>query len=154
MTESEFFSLPAPMALRLLFDALDEGARAALLAKPYVKPLLPPKYDAAIYRRDGIQWASETALEGLRFWHGKALEDIEKGGEWLEKNKKRAETLARWIAWREQFPDATWSGERDKAHGVARGPSAKPKLYPKKGGSRKPASAPVDDINPDADVPY
>jgi hypothetical protein len=154
VTESDFLSLPAPVALRLLFDALDEGTRAAVLAQPKPKLLLPPKYDQVIYRSGGVQWASETDLEGLRFWHGKALEDIEKGGEWLEKNKKRADTLARWIAWREQFPDTTWSGERDKDHGVARGPSAKPKVYPKKGGSRKPAAAPADDINPDADVPY
>lgn len=154
MKLDEFFSLPPGIAIRLLFEQLDAATREAVLAQSAPKPPLPPKFDQAIFRSGGIQWASETDLEGLRFWHSKALQPPS-DPKYAESNRKRAESLARWIAWREWFPDATWSGERDRKHGVARGPTSKPKLYPKQGGSSRRQAAPQsDEVDLDSDIPY
>ena len=153
MTPEDLFALPPGIGLRLIFEALDEKTRAAVLSKPALKAPLPPKYDQAIFRSDGIQWASETDIEGLRYWHKKSLENTNE--KYAEANRKRAESLARWITWREWFPDTAWSGERDGKPGVARPPSRKPKTYPRtNGGARKPPPPAQDDIDQDADIPY
>lgn len=153
MKPEEFLALPPTIALRLLFECIGPETRAALLDRPALKAPLPPKYDQAIFRSDGIQWASETDLEGLRFWHKKSTENS--NSQYAEQNRKRAESLARWITWREWFPDTAWSGERDGKPGVARPPSKKPKTYPRaNGGGRRPPPPPQDEIDPDADIPY
>lgn len=151
MTRDQFLALPAPVALRILFDALGEDTARVIAALEPIKLPLPPKFDMMIFRSGGFMWASETDLEGLRFWLEKA--NAPSDPKWAEANKKRADSLARWIAWRECFPDATWGGERDRAPGVARGPSSKPKIYPRTNGSR-PSAPPQDEVNPDAEVPY
>lgn len=155
MTEDDFFQLPATVAIRILFDALGQDQVATVLAREKPKLPLPPKYDAAIYRREGVMWASECDIETLRYWRGKYQESADKGGEWADKDRKRVETMDRWITWREVYPDATWGGERDRKHGVSRGPSSKPKVYPTDRSKKRAAEAPKDDgVNPDADVPY
>lgn len=151
MTPDEFFQLPAAIAVRVLFDAMGNDARDAIRQAPAMKAPLPPKFDLQIFRSGGVQWASETDLEGLRFWFNKANEPPS-DPKWAEANRKRAESLARWIAWREWFPDTTWSGERNNKAGVARGPTAKPKVEPR--ANRPPRPAQEDDVNLDSDIPY
>jgi hypothetical protein len=146
----EFLSLPPTIALRVLFDALgDETARAILDAECPQEPRRP-KFDRKIFRQGGIQWASETDLEGLRFWHGKALEPPS-DPKYADANRKQAEELARWIAWREWYPTAAWSGERDGKQGLAKLPSAKPAVYPRSSGNGRPAPPPQqdDEIDPE-----
>lgn len=144
MDRDEFLALPPAIALRVIFDALDEEAvRAIGNAGTPTRPKCP-KYDQMIFRQGGVQWASETDLDGLRFWHGKALEPPS-DPKYVEANKKRAASLERWIAWREWYPDAAWSGERDGKHGVAKRPSAKPTVYPRPDGNGRPAAPPQDE---------
>ena len=156
MTRDEFLSLPSTVALRILYDCLDEATVQALEQKEKPKLPLPPKYDAPIYRSGGTQFASETDIEGLRFWHGKALEPP-RDPKYIEANKKRASELERWIRYRECFPDAVWSGERFREQVVAAAPSAKPMIHAKRangGGGRAPAPPPDDTINEESDIPF
>lgn len=143
MDRDAFLQLPAAVALRILFDCLDEETVKAIGHVEAPKLPLPPKFDAMIFRSGGFQWASETDLEGLRFWLAKAQEPGDP--KWAEQNKKRVDSLTRWIAWRECYPDATWSGERDRKQGVARGPTAKPKVHPRVSNGSRPAAPPQDD---------
>ena len=157
MTRDEFVSLPAVVALRVLYDCLDEETVKALDAKEKPKLPLPPKYDRSIYRRDGVQWASETDSEGLRFWHKRAADSAAGGGQYAEKDAKHAAALTKWIEWRECFPDAVWSGERGDVQTTARGPSSKPTVYPSQrgGGSSTPKPAPPrDDVDATSDIPF
>lgn len=150
MTPDEFLSLPAPVALRILFEALDPDTAARILAKPKPKLPLPPKYDQSIFRREGIMWASETDLEGLRYWRTKYLQSEAAGGQYAEQDKKRAASLERWIKWREAYPDVAWSGERDRVAIVAKAPSNKPTVYPRNGQRRAPQQpAQEEEIDPD-----
>jgi len=149
MTRDEFLALPAPVALRVLFDCLDEDTAAALRAKE--KPTIPrsPKYDTVVFRSGGVVFASEMDMEGLRFWQGRSTEP---GGDpkYADSNAKRADGLARFMAWRECFPDATWSGERNREAVVALPPSSKPKVHERSGG-RRPPPPPDDDMPPMSD---
>ncbi|MCC6642756.1 MAG: hypothetical protein IT386_16470, partial [Deltaproteobacteria bacterium] len=72
MNRQEFTGLPLSLALGLLWDALESRNPCAHLdgAEP-PKPARPPRFDSAIYRRDGITWASEYDAEGLRYWRDK-----------------------------------------------------------------------------------
>jgi hypothetical protein len=152
MTRAEFLSLPLPIQVRLLFDALDEESSRALLAQEKPKVPLPPKYDAAIYRQSGIMWASETLLEGLEYWRKKYQAGAEGGGQYAQQDAKRAANLEKWIAWRECFPETCWSGKRNDDDVVAKAPSSKPLVYPRanNGGQRRPPPAEMhDDVDPD-----
>jgi hypothetical protein len=157
MTRDEFLSLPPTLALRLLFDALDEETTVALLRQECPKVPRSPKYDQPIYRRDGIMWASETDAEGLRFWLGKYQASAAGGGQYAEADAKRAKQMEHWIAWRECFPDAAWSGERDRTSLVAKPPSNRPAVYPRAGNGQRqqaPQTQQQDDIDPEADIPF
>lgn len=155
MNREEFLALPHALQIRVLFDALDEGAARFIRELEPVKPPRPPKYDQMIFRSGGVMWASECDLEGLRFWHKRSVDGLN-DPKYGDNNRKRAEALARFIAWRECYPDAAWSGERDRNAVVARVPSSKPTVYARNGGgpARPPAPPPEDDINPDSELPF
>lgn len=158
MSPEEFFALPPAIALRVLYDCLDEATVAAIRDKAKPKLPLPPKYDQAIYRRDGVQWASETDLEGLLYWRKKSSESAAGGGQYADNDRKRAEALARWIAWRECYPEAAWSGERNRDNVTAEPPSSKPAVYPRTGGGQRRAPPEPDDgfgpMPADDDIPF
>lgn len=138
MTRAEFLTLPAPLQIRLLFDALDEESSRALLAQEAPKVPLPPKYDLAIYRQGGNMWASETALEGLVYWRKKYQAGADGGGQYAEQDKKRVANIDKWIAWRELFPGESWGGKRGDEDVVAKPPSTKPTVYPRANGNGRP----------------
>lgn len=155
MTKEELFGLPPAMALRLIFAELPPDLQECILGQE--KPKLPfsPKYDMKIYRKDGFQWASETALDGLQYWHQKATQSAASGGQYAEKDKKKADNLQRWIAWRECFPDAAWSGERDHDAVTAPTPSSKPMVYAHSArAAASSASAPSSDHDNDDSIPF
>src|SRR5687768_9894209 len=129
MTRDEFFQLPAALAVRVIFDCLDEETVRAIEGTEAPKRPLPPKYDQIIYRREGAMWASECDQSGLEFWHRRASESSDP--KYKESDAKKASSLARWMAWREWYPDAVWSGERNREPVVAKPPSAKPTVYPR-----------------------
>jgi hypothetical protein len=121
VTRDEFGKLPPAMQLSVLARVVFE--REALASINVGKKPFAPKYDARMFRSGGFQWASETSIDGLRFWHAKAKESSARGGEYAEKDAKRAKELERWIAWREWFPTETWQGERNN-HAVTGAPPA------------------------------
>lgn len=131
MNKEDFTCLPASVALGILWDVARLEDRLREVQAP--KPPRPPKYDAPIYRKDGIQWASETDLEGLRYWRAKYTESAAKGGEWAAKDQKRSDALGFWIMFRAADPMTPWSGERNREQVTAKPPSAKPTVYPRDG---------------------
>lgn len=148
MTAEEFLSLPPAIALRVLFDSLDERTCEALLARAKPEEPRRQKYDAQLHGKAGFAWASETDLRGLHWFHNRSVESAAKGGEWAAKDQKMADNLAKWIAWREWYPDAVWSGTRGDAEVVAAPPSAKPRVHPRtSNGQRKPAAPVADDAD-------
>lgn len=130
MTPDEFLALPPSVALRVLLEAAP-GLVAKLEAIPVPKLPRKPKYDFAIYRSEGVQWASETDLEGLTFWRDLAQKSVDSGGKWAAKDAKRVKTLDAWIAWRRTEPTAQWLGERNDEQVTARPPSSHPKVHPR-----------------------
>lgn len=145
MNRSDFTSLPLSLALGLLWDAAQDADRITtaryLEDAEAPKPARPPRFDSAIYRRDGVMYASETDLDGLRFWHKRAAESAANGGQYAEKDEKQAKALAYWIAFREQNPSAIWTGERNREQVTARAPMAKPEVYQRTGAPRAAAPA-------------
>lgn len=134
MTPDEFNALPPAHAQRVVLQLLAEllsvskvGAALAHIEAP--KQPRSPKYDFRIRRKGGYAWASETDLDGLRFWCGKYRESAAQGGEYAEKDEKNAEKLQYWIAWREVSPKEQWTGQRNDDVVTAAVPSHKPRIY-------------------------
>ena len=142
MNRQDFTSLPLSLALGAIWDALHEHGDAGMILDdmPAPKRAGSPKYDSAIYRREGVTYASEYDAEGLRFWQRRAADSAAGGGQYAEQDAKQAKALGFWIAWREQNPGAVWSGERNREQVTAAAPSAKPTVYPRNGGATKPAA--------------
>jgi hypothetical protein len=134
MTRDEFTALPASMALGLLWDVAKLGDRLANVEAPKVPR--PPKFDSAIYRRDGVQWASETDVEGLTFWRDKKRQSTDP--KYAEKDAKAAKALDYWIQWRRVEPFTPWTGERNRESVTALPPCGKPNVYPRQGGPTAP----------------
>jgi len=145
-----FFALPPAIAMRILFDCLDEETVKAIGNVEAPKEPRSPKFDRSIYRQGGCNYASECSLEGLRFWHNRALQPAS-DPKYEQANKKNAEELARWIAWREWYPEAVWSGERNHEQVTARPPTTKPIVYPRAGNGQRPAPPPQDEtVDPES----
>lgn len=156
MDRDSFFALPPAVALRVLYDCLDPETIKELVRKE--APVAPrsPKYDYTIWRRDGMMFASECSLSTLRYWHKRASESAVSGGQYADKDRKNAESLERWITWREWYPDVAWSGERNRSECVAKSPTDKPTVYPRQGGNR-PALPPQDEFggaSDSDDIPF
>lgn len=152
MNRDEFIGLPPRLALGLLWDALHLDTKMLAVAPP--KPPLPPKYDMKIYRRGGFNWASEMSLDGLVFWHKKATESAASGGQYAEKDAKKAASLERWINWRSCEPETVWTGERDNRRVTAVVPSRDPRLNASAGGNSSPATADHQTPPDDDDIPF
>lgn len=122
MTPEEFFALPVAIQLKKLFDAYPQMAAKVMAGEPMRAPFAP-KFDTRIRVKGGYIWASETSLESLRFWHGRA----KSGGDpkYKEKNEKDAKALSFFIIWREWFPVERWTGERNRQQVTADPPSGK-----------------------------
>lgn len=131
MTREELLSLPAGLALKLLTGFLADQGLDAYLAS-VEKPRVPraPKWDQKIARKEGYQWTSETDLESLRYWCGKYRSGADAGTEWSERDRKNADKLSYWIAYREVFPSEPWAGERNNAVVTAAPPNRKPTVHP------------------------
>ncbi|HEY3495497.1 MAG TPA: hypothetical protein VGK73_12460 [Polyangiaceae bacterium] len=153
MDRDAFFKLPPSVALRVLFDCLDEDTVRAIGQVEAPKAPLPPKFDQIIFRSGGCMWASECDMSGLEFWAKRAAESSDP--KYAESDAKKLASLKRWIAWREWYPDAVWSGERNREPVVAKAPSAKPTVYPRAGNGHRPPPPPPDDgIDPDSEIPF
>lgn len=137
MTREEFSSLPLSIALGLIYDVL----KSRLEGVPKPKLPLPPKYDGRIGRQGGFNWLSEMSLESLVWWHKEKLKGAERNDQHTARNKKTAENISKWIAWRRVFPTEQWMGIRGEEKAVAEFPSKKPELN--KWDDRKTPDAPA-----------
>ena len=99
-----------------------------------------PRYDFKIPRRNGYQFASETDLEGLKFWHGKF--SVSSSPQYAEKDQAKAKKLSYWVAYREADPYSRWKGTRGNAECVANQPSNKPTIFPWDGFTSTPSPLP------------
>jgi len=133
MTRDEFLSLPPGVALDILLDALNtlSNGKVLLEISAREKPRIAssPKYDQIIYTRGGIQWASELDMQSLLFWKRRAQESADSGGQYAEKDAKKAKALAYWIEWRKLYPTTAWTGERNRRRVTAAVPQYKAAVY-------------------------
>jgi hypothetical protein len=127
VTRDEFNALPVALQVRLLVDVLKLGDKLAGMEAP--KVARSPKFDMRISRKGGYQWASETDLDGLRWWFNRFTASAAEGGQYAEKDQKRADKLAYWVSWREAHPDVIWTGQRNDDVCTASAPTAKPRVH-------------------------
>lgn len=144
MTRDELLSLPASVAIGLIWDA-SASLQQKLAAVEKPRGPLSPKFDRRIYRKGGFVWASESSLESLTYWLGKKTESAKGGGMYADKDAKDAEQLARWVTYRTWFPSDPWTGTRGNSEGVrAAAPSKSPRLHqtePREEGQENPRAA-------------
>ncbi len=159
MTRDELLSLPPSIALRVLLDAMSASLPEVLdnisrQEKPKVPR--PPKYDLRIRRKNGFQLASETDLEGLRFWLERYRSNASEGGQYAEQDEKRASALSYWVAWREAAPDVPWTGERNDTVVTSAAPTGKPRVYEWPQRRDKPLTPrhAADDSDEQGDIPW
>ncbi len=138
MNRDEYVSLPASIALGLLYDLVP-----ALADVPAPRIPKAPKYDRKLSRKGGFYcWASELNLESLEFWHRKNVKSAAEGGPFADKNAKEAKELGYWVAYRRACPAETWSGERNRVKVRAEPPSREPALHAwEKKGEAAPAQS-------------
>lgn len=142
-------ALPTALALGLLYDANLglESVEAPMVPRP-------PKYDMKVFQKGGYVWASEFALRMLVWWRNKYSESAASGGQYAEKDAKRAASLDRWIAWRICFPGDVWSGTRDDREVVAKAPSHKPTQHSREVQPVADADYVAGDVNDYGDIPF
>lgn len=144
MTEDDFFRLPPHLALRVLYDCLDEQTIGSLNAAPTRIAPRKPKYDAQVHKQAGFMWASEMDIGGLRWWverfRVKADRAEKEGSQWAAAEAKRVATLEKWIAWREWYPDIVWQGVRGDQDVTGAPPNEWPEVHdrPERSESDKP----------------
>jgi hypothetical protein len=159
VTRDQFIGLPLSVVLGIMWDMSPAMAEKLRVIEPPKLPR-PPKYDSVIFRRDGVTYASEYDVEGLRYWRDMKLSSDKK--EYAEKNAKEAKALDYWIQWRMVEPYRQWSGERNRENVTAKPPSGKPEVYPRTRRGRDSSSSdapPESEYTPsfdedDGDVPF
>ncbi len=129
MTRDEFKALPPALAIRVIVDALGSDFAQKLAAIEAPKAPRPPKYDMRISRKGGYQWASETDLDGLKWWLARFESTAAEGGKYADKDADRAKKLSYWVNWREAYPDSPWTGQRNDEVCTAPLPTSKPTVY-------------------------
>lgn len=152
MTKDEFTSLPAAVALGVLYDMFG----ADLASEPVPQTPRPPKYDAKLARKGGFNWMSEMNLESLQYWHGVKSEGARSGGQYAEKDDKVAKQLAFWIEWRKCEPSSPWRGTRGNSEVTAPAPIGKPDVHPwePRGDSAPPPENSSYDPEAEDDFPF
>lgn len=147
MTRDEFTGLPLRLALGVIYDAMPK--RLGEMRAPEI--LRPPKYDGRLSRGGkGYCWMSEMLLEDLQWWHGKKTESGATDSQYAEKDRKTADTISKWIAWRTLFPTDIWSGTRGEDRATGKPPSKEPILHqwepkPAEQSAQRPAERNEDD---------
>ena len=114
------------IALGLIYDV----ASSRLRELPMPDVPRPPLFDGRLTREKGrFCWMSEMTLRDLEWWEGRKRESAEQGGQWADKDRKMAETLAKWTSWRRLFPTESWNGKRGDERVTAAAPGRDPKLH-------------------------
>ena len=136
MTLEELLALPPVLAIKVIYDCLDEDAVAAIKAKPPIKAPQQPRFDFALYTSSGNTYASECTLKQLDWYIERAKKSVAEGGQYAQQNAKQLEKLTEWRRWRGCNPTVIWVGRRgDDESVVAAPPSDRPRVYPRAGGT-------------------
>lgn len=150
MTLAELLALPPVLAIKVIYDCLDEATVAAIAAKEPIRAPQQPRFDFALWGRNGNSYASECTLKQLDWHINRAKTSVESGGQWAERDKKRIEKLTEWRRWRGCNPTVIWVGKRgDEEATVAAPPSDRPREYPRVGGNGGQRQQQQDEIDPD-----
>lgn len=161
MTRDEWCSLPSPLALRVLWDALGEGTRNAIQDAPAPQVPPAPKWDTMLFSKGGIVWASECDVSQLRYYRDRAAKNDNPA--YAEQDAKRIKALNYWIEYRAYMPNTQWTGERNRQTVSAAAPSARPRVYDREQRDPQPqattSSATFSDDAPsggaaDDDIPF
>lgn len=148
MTEDDFFKLPPHIALRVLFDCLDEQTIGALTAAPKREAPRRAKYDSQVHKQAGFMWASEMDLACLKWWaerfRVKAERAAKEESQWAAREAKKVANLEKWIAWREWYPEVAWRGVRGDVDVTAEPPCEWPEIHqrPESDKPERPATKP------------
>ncbi len=151
MNRDEFTQLPLAVALGMLWDTDRElSAALSLVAAP--TPALSPKYDRRLYRSGGYQWASETALDSLKWYYERAVKSAKDGGQYAENNAKEEKALKYWLDFRMQEPTVMARTTRGDTQVLAEAPSRDPQIHAKDAPRQQtiantPTSTDLDDLN-------
>jgi hypothetical protein len=143
VTKEEFLSLPTSVALGVLFDAAHPtlctvpAPSASTSAPVATGDVRPPRFDTRVGRKGGFVFASEMLLHDLQWWLEKKRESAASGGPHAQKDKKLADELERWVAWRRVAPSETWRGIRGESPVTAEPPRRDATLH--SWGDRAPA---------------
>ncbi len=128
MTPEDFDKLPPALAIKVLAQIMPCFAgRIESLEVP--KVTRAPKYDFKIWRKGGFQWSSETSLEGLTYWRDLAIKSAASGGDYAEKDQKKADQLKFWTDYRQAFPETAVSLIRGDDQVTAEAPVDKPRIW-------------------------
>lgn len=150
MTLAELLALPPVLAIKVIYDCLDDETVAAITAKEPIKAPQQPRFDFALWGSNGNTYASECTLKQLDWHIDRAKKSVEGGGQYAERDKKRLEKLAEWRRWRGCNPTAIWVGKRgDDEAVVAAPPSDRPKVYQRAGNAGQQRQQQDDEIDPE-----
>ena len=150
MTLAELLALPPVLAIKVIYDCLDEATVAAIAAKDPIKAPQSPRFDFALYGNGGVSFASECTLKQLDWHIDRAKKSVADGGKWAEKDAKRLEKLAEWRKWRGCNPGLIWVGKRGDAEAtVAAPPSDRPRVYQSSGNGSQTQNQQSDDVDPE-----
>jgi hypothetical protein len=151
MTRAELLALPPVLAIKVIYDCLDEETVKAISAKEPIKAPQQPRFDLPLFGSAGVSYASECSLSQIDWHMERAKKSVDSGGQWAEKDAKRLAKLAEWRTWRGCNPTVIWVGKRGDEEGVvAAPPSARPRQYPRAGnGSQRRQTQQDDDIDPE-----
>ncbi len=152
MNRDEFTQLPLAVALGLIWDVTPATNRETIIATEAPKPALSPKYDRRLYRSGGYQWASETALDSLKWYYERAVKSAKEGGQYAENNAKEEKALKYWLDFRMQEPTVMARTTRGDTQVLAEAPSRDPQIHAKDAPRQQtiantPTSTDLDDLN-------
>lgn len=118
------------IALGLVWDVASSRLRD--LPMPHVPR--SPLFDGRLSKSGengerGFVWLSEMDLRSLEWWEQRKRQSGESGSQYAERDRKTADTLAKWIEWRRIAPHETWSGKRNDTRVTAAPPSREPRIH-------------------------
>lgn len=144
MNREEFARLPLSQALGVLYDANVKGySLESIVAPEPPRPARMPQYDQRMSTRGGYCWASECDMSQLQYYLSRALKPST-DPKYTIKNERDAKAIAYFIAWREQNPNAIWTGERYGLGVVdAASPSSRPRVTEWEPRAEEPKSEPL-----------
>ncbi len=152
MNRDEFTQLPLAVALGLIWDYGGPSMIDGLAAAKTPEVALSPKYDRRLYRSGGYQWASETALDSLKWYYERAVKSAKDGGQYAENNAKEEKALKYWLDFRTQDPTSAVRTTRGDDLVKAEAPSRDPQIHAKDAPKQqtiasRPTSTDLDDLD-------